>query len=101
MVDSKGSTERKKHEIKEKSFKQTSDLLERERNLDSEKINHMKYLFWEIGSLRKPGQGTIEPFDPTRIESHLRLSGQILTRWEYNLLIEMDLMFRSAITRNR
>lgn len=47
--------------------------------------------------MRKPGESGIEPFDPARIESHLRLSGKVLTSWEYNLLIEMDLIFRSEI----
>lgn len=94
-------TERKKHKLKEDKFKQTSELLQRERDLDEDTYDHMRMLFWEFGSMRKPGSSGVEPFDPVRIESHLRLSGMELTKWEYNLLMEMDLMFRSTIMARR
>ena len=61
----------------------------------------MRDLFWEFGSMRKPRSSGIEPFDPARIEAHLRLSGMKLTKWEYNLLIEMDIVFRSKIMARR
>ena len=85
----------------EKKFKgKKSDLQEKERNLCTKHIGHIQDLFWDIHFMRKPAQN-IEPFDPMRIESHMRLSGLELTRWEYNLLMEMDLVFRATIMKNR
>ena len=66
-----------------------------------DQVDHMQYFFWEMSSLRKPVSHGIEPLDPVRIEAHLRLSGRVLTQWEYNLLIEMDLSLRSLITARR
>ncbi len=100
MVDSKGNRERKKHEIQEKKFKKVSPLLERERGIDKEIISHIIEWFWEFHFLRKVGE-TIEPFDPQRIESHIKLSGRKLSTWEYKLLMEMDLIFRATIIGNR
>lgn len=84
----------------EEKFGKKSDLLEKERNLDTSKIHHLQDLFWHIHFLRKPSQG-IEPFDPVRIESHVRMSGVPITNWEYAVLMEMDLVYRATIIQNR
>ncbi len=100
MVDEKGNRERVKHKLQEEKFKKTSPLLERERQIDTTDIVEIQDLFWEFHFLRKAGQ-TIEPFDPQRIEAHMRLSGAVLTKWEYKLLMEMDLIFRATMMNRR
>ena len=99
MKISNGVSERKKHKIKEERFNQKSELLERERDLDLKKIRYLQDLFWELSSLRPVGP-VIQPIDPLRVESHLRLSGKTLTQWEYNVISEMDLIFRSKVMEN-
>jgi len=88
------------HELKEEKFKKKSDLLERERNLDTKNVSHIMELFWEFHFLRKPVQYGLEPFDPQRIEAHSRLTGRFLSTWEYNLIMDLDLIFR-AVTLER
>ncbi len=61
-------------------------------------IHTLEDLFWEFHFLRKGGQ-QIEPFDPIRIEAHLRLSGIEITKWEYKLLMEMDLIYRATLIK--
>jgi hypothetical protein len=99
-MDDKGTRARTAHVMKEEKFNQKSELLERERGICTDNIQHIQNLFWEMHFLRKPSQD-IEPFDPMRIEAHMRLSGMKLSRWEYNLLMEMDLIFRAVIRSNR
>jgi hypothetical protein len=101
-MDAKGNKARFAHEKREKFFKQKSELLERERGLDTEMLDTSSPIqdrFWEFHFLRKPVQYGIEPFDPIRIESHLRLSGEEISAWEYNLMLEMDLIFRATILK--
>ena len=57
-------------------------------------------MFWDFHFLRKPSQN-IEPFDPIRIESHMRLSGLKISNWEYKLLMDMDLIFRATLMNKR
>ncbi|AFK66655.1 hypothetical protein COPG_00059 [Colwellia phage 9A] len=95
-VDTKGNRERFKHKIQEDKFNKISPLLERERKLDKTIIRDIEDLFWEFHFLRKCGQ-QIEPFDPVRIEAHLRLSGIEVSKWEYKLLMEMDLIYRATV----
>ena len=87
--------------VKEEKFKKKSELLERERNLDTSKISSLQELFWEFHFLRKPTQDGVEPFDPQRMKAHLELSGKRMSRWEYNTLMEMDLIIRSTIIKKR
>ena len=84
----------------EDKFNQKSELLEKERNLDTKDISHLKNLFWEFHFQRKPSTD-IEPFDPVRIQSHVNLSGISFTPWEYTVLMEMDLIFRATIRQKR
>ena len=100
MLDSKGNRERFKHTLQEDKFKKVSPLLERERNIDISIITSIQDLFWEFHFLRRVGEN-IEPFDPQRIESHLRLLGKTITTWEYRLVMEMDLIFRASVIKNR
>tara|TARA_R110000851_G_scaffold95639_2_gene207732 strand:- start:272 stop:487 length:216 start_codon:yes stop_codon:yes gene_type:complete len=60
-------------------------------------VKHIQELFWDIHYLRKhSGDGTVEPFDPQRIESHLRLSNRTIIPWEYTLILEMDTIYRGV-----
>lgn len=87
-----------KQELLEKGWPGSSELLKRERDLDVSEIHILQNLFWEFNFLRKPSQ-TIEPFDPLKMEAHIRLSGLELSKWEYNTLMEMDLAFRVTSMR--
>lgn len=90
------------HKIKEEKFKQKSDLLQRERELDTTSVSRILDLFWEFHFLRRPSSsGGVEPFDPQRIKTHLELSGQNITVWEYRLVMDMDLIFRSVALKKR
>lgn len=100
-IDSKGNKERTKHKLQEDKFKKKSPLLERERKLETKSIQEIQELFWEIHFLRKGGTGTIEPFDPQRIEAHIRLSGRSFCKWQYNLLMEMDLIYRATLLEKK
>lgn len=100
--DSKGNSARTLHKLKEEKFKEKSELLERERNLDTTHIKTIQDLFWEFHFLRKPSSGgCIEPFDPQRIKSHLELLNKSITTWEYKLILDMDLVFRSKAIDKR
>lgn len=57
-------------------------------------------MFWDLHYIRKPST-SIEPFDPVRIETHLKLSGNIIKPWEYTVIMDMDLMYRATIIGNR
>ncbi len=77
-------------------------MLERERNLKTDHIKPIQDLFWEFHFLRKPSDGgSIEPFDPQRIKAHFELLGRIITTWEYKLILDMDLVFRSTAMKIR
>ena len=86
------------HELKEREFGEISELLEKERNLDIRSIRGIIDLFWEFHFLRKAGNG-VEPFDPLRMETHARLSGIELSKWEYRLLMDMDLVYRAGMSK--
>ena len=49
--------------------------------------------------LRKTSDGGIEPFDPLKVESHMRLSYQEISPWEYKTLMEMDMIFRGTVMK--
>ena len=102
LKDAKGNSARTLHKIKEEKFKQKSELLERERAIDTESVARVLDLFWEAHFLRRPSSsGGVEPFDPQRIKTHLELSGQRISVWEYKLVMDMDLIFRSVALKKR
>ncbi|NQZ78660.1 MAG: hypothetical protein HRT61_21475, partial [Ekhidna sp.] len=93
-----GTSVRKVHEIQEEAWGTTSELLKKSRSYDEEEIADMTNLFWEMHFMRKPtGTPLLEPFDPVRMEAHFRLTGRIISSWEYTLLIEMDLGHRATV----
>lgn len=83
--------------MKEEKFKQTSPLLERERNLDVSDCTSIINTFWELHFLRKQSDGRMSSLDPTCIKDHLLLSGKTLSKWEYNTVMEMDAAYRVAM----
>lgn len=98
----KGKKARTLHELKESKFGEKSELLEKERNITTKNILLLQETFWEIHFLRKPNsEFGIEPFDPVRIESHLKLLGKTLSKWEYKVLLEMDLAYRATVMNNQ
>ena len=99
--DKKGNSIRKAAELNEKSFNKPNEMLEKERNLNSEQVEHMKNLFWEMHFLRKPKDGSLEPFDPQRIRCHFELQCRLISPWEYKVLMDMDLMYRATIMESR
>jgi hypothetical protein len=74
-----------------------SPLLERERNLDVSDIAPLQELFWSLHFIRRTSSEGIEPLDPLKIETHMRLSGESISPWEYKTIMEMDLIFRGAV----
>lgn len=95
----KGKKTRTLHKLKESGFGEVSPLLERERQLVLEDILPLQDLFWDIHFLRKTGSDGIEPFDPLKIEAHMRLSGKDISTWEYRTLMEMDMIFRGTVMK--
>lgn len=85
---------------KEKVFKEESELLKRERELENlEATYYMQNLFWDLHYIREQSGHGISPFCPQRIEAHLRLSGETLHPWEYKTLMDMDITFRSVLMK--
>lgn len=76
-------------------------MLERERNLDTSDISKVQDLFWDFHFLRKSGSQGVDPFDPLTMKAHLELSGKTISTWEYKLILEMDLIFRSISLEKR
>lgn len=77
-------------------------LLEKEKEIDVPEIQSMKGLFWELGMFRSQGNGRlVQAIDPLRVQAHLDLSGVKVSKWEYNLIVEMDLVYRSTLMGRR
>ncbi|QYW06118.1 minor tail protein [Shewanella phage vB_SspS_KASIA] len=98
VSDAKGKKARTLHKLKEDNFGEVSPLLERDRKLDTKDIISLQDLFWDMHFLRKSSEG-IEPFDPVKIETHMRLSCQEISPWEYKTLMEMDMIFRGTVMK--
>ncbi len=89
------------HKLKEDKFGEKSELLERERNLDTSQIGQLQELFWEFHFIRDQNtESGVCPFNPTKMKDHIDLSGKRVSRWEYNTLLEMDLAYRATIIDN-
>lgn len=76
-------------------------LLEKEKEVDIPEIQSIKSLFWELGMFRSQGSRTVQAIDPLRIQAHMDLSGMKLSKWEYNLIVEMDLVYRATLMGRR
>lgn len=88
--------------MKESKFGEKSELLEKERSINTNRLYSLQELFWEIHFLRKPNsEFGIEPFDPTRIKDHLKMLGKKVSKWEYRVLLEMDLAYRATVMNNQ
>lgn len=89
------------HKLKEEKFGETSELLQRERDLDISDIHQMIELFWDVHYLREQSTDVgVIPLNPTKIKDHLELSGRKLSKWEYRTLMEMDLAYRATVIDN-
>lgn len=97
VTNKDGVSERAKLKLYEKRFKKKAKLLEQERNIDKSNIAPMIDLFYDY-SLQREQSEHIQPLDPVRIKAHTELSGRRLSEWEYNVLIEMDLVYRATYT---
>lgn len=99
ITDRKGKKARTLHKLSEENFGEVSPLLERERNLNTSEISSLQEMFWDMHFLRRTSEGGIDPFDPVKIEAHMRLSCQEISPWEYNTLMEMDMIFRGTVMK--
>jgi hypothetical protein len=95
--NSKGNKPRTAHKMQESKFGKKSELLEKERNLDTSDVRDLISTFWELSSIRKQSTGRMCPLDPLVLKAHMELSGLVITKWEYKVLMSMDYTLRSAL----
>jgi len=76
-------------------------LLERERNLDISDVGSLIDLFWDVHYLREQSTDLgVPPLNPTKMRDHFELSGRKVSKWEYKVLMEMDLAYRATVIDN-